>query len=185
MGAGSMRDRTERPLYWAVRDAPVGTGTWVCGFSRSGRSRAMRGQKVTRRRWMGGTTALLGSVVMACAPGEPGGGPTTSKNHPPVTLQIYENSLFRWREDVGKAITDPLLAANPWLTLDTSVPAGDIREKFVATSAAGAPPDTYNANSSHTQTDFVDGLVLSLEDRLKSSKTIKKADIWPSLRLDV
>lgn len=145
----------------------------------------MRGQKVTRRRWMGGTTALLGSVGMACAPGEPGGGPTTAQNHPPVTLTIYENALFRWREDVGKAITDPLLAANPWLTLDTSVPAGDIREKFVATSAAGAPPDSYNANSSFVQTDFVDGLVLSLEDRLKASKTIKKADIWPSLRLDV
>ena len=36
-----------------------------------------------------------------------------------------------------------------------------------------------------TQTDLVDGLVLSLEDLLKASKTIKKADIWPSLRLDV
>ena len=35
------------------------------------------------------------------------------------------------------------------------------------------------------QTDFVDGLGLSLEPYLKTSKVIKKVDIWPSLRLDM
>src|SRR5919201_150654 len=113
---------------------------------------AIAGQKVTRRQWIGGitraigTAALLGSAITgACSSPQPGSAPAT-KTHAPVTLQIYENALFPWRQDVGKAITDPLLAANPWLTLDTSVPAGDIREKFVAASAAGSPPDTYNAN---------------------------------------
>jgi multiple sugar transport system substrate-binding protein len=100
-------------------------------------------------------------------------------------LQIWENFRFRFREDVGKEITDPLLAANPWLTLQTDAPPGNLREKFVAASAAGSPPDTYNANSAEAQTDFVEGLTDSLEPYLKNSKTIKKEDIWPSLRLDV
>jgi multiple sugar transport system substrate-binding protein len=86
---------------------------------------------------------------------------------------------------VGKEITDPLLAANPWLTLDPSVPAGNVREKYIAASAAGSPPDTYSANSTDVQTDFVDGLGLSLEPYFKTSKVIKKADVWPSLRLDM
>jgi ABC-type glycerol-3-phosphate transport system substrate-binding protein len=102
-----------------------------------------------------------------------------------VVLQIWENVRFRFREDVGKEITDPLLAANPWLTLQTDAPPGNLREKFVAASAAGSPPDTYNANSAESQTDFVEGLTDSLEPYLKNSKTVKKADIWPSLRLDV
>jgi multiple sugar transport system substrate-binding protein len=149
----------------------------------------MDARRVTRRRWLGGAAALAGGAAAmatgACTPGPGTGGQTAARDHAPVTLQIYENPLFPWRDDVGKAITDPLLAANPWLALETSVPAGDVREKFVAASAADAAPDTYSANSSHTQTDFVDGLVVSLESYLKASKTLKKADIWPSLRLDV
>jgi multiple sugar transport system substrate-binding protein len=149
----------------------------------------MAARRVTRRKLLGGAAVLAGGAAAtatgACAPGPGTGGQTAARDHPPVTLQMYENPLFPWRQDVGKAITDPLLAANPWLTLETSVPAGDVREKFVAASAADAAPDTYSANSSHTQTDFVDGLVVSLESYLKASKTLKKADIWPSLRLDV
>ena len=148
---------------------------------------AIDGRRVTRRQWaqwVGGAAVMGGGAAAAACTPAPSGSSQAAKNHAPVTLQIYENPLFRWREDVGKEITDPFLAANPWLTLDGSVPAGDVREKFVATSAAGSPPDTYSANSSYVQTDFVDGLVISLENYLKTSKVIKKADIWPSLRLD-
>src|SRR4029079_9061219 len=146
----------------------------------------MSGHSITRRRWIGGTTAFLGStIVAACSSPQPGGGQPANKAHAPVTIQIYENPTFPWRQDVGKTITDPLLASNPWLTLDTSVPAGAVREKFIATSAAGSPPDTYSANCTDVQTDYVDGLAISLEPYLKTSKVIRKADIWPSLRLDM
>ena len=140
---------------------------------------------MTRRGWLlGGAAALAGGAAVACSPGFSAGSSST-KSHAPVTIQIYENATFPWRQDVGKEITDTLLAANPWLTLDTSVPAGAVREKFIATSAAGSPPDTYSANCTDVQTDFVDGLGLSLEPYFKTSKVIKKSDIWPSLRLDM
>jgi ABC-type glycerol-3-phosphate transport system substrate-binding protein len=144
------------------------------------------GSSFTRRRWLRAAAALVGgAAAVACAPGRPGDAQTAGKAHAPVTIQIYENPIFPWKDDVGKTIVAPLLAANPWLTVDTSVPAGDVREKFVAATAADAAPDTYSANSSFTQTDFVDGLVVSLESFLKASKTIHKTDVWPSLRLDV
>src|SRR5690349_4821796 len=125
---------------------------------------AIDGRRVTRRQWaqwVGGAAVVAGGAAAAACTSAPSGSSQATKNHAPVTLQIYENPLFLWREDVGKEITDPFLAANPWLTLDGSVPAGDVREKFVATSAAGSPPDTYSANSSYVQTDVVDGLVIS------------------------
>src|SRR5438093_587720 len=90
----------------------------------------MSGQRVTRRQWVGGTAALFGGTMVAgCGPLQAGGGQPANKAHAPVTIQVYENPTFPWRQDVGKAITDPLLAANPWLTLDTSVPAGAVRDK--------------------------------------------------------
>jgi ABC-type glycerol-3-phosphate transport system substrate-binding protein len=132
-----------------------------------------------------GAAAVMGTAAAACSAGQSGANQAAGKSHAPVTIQIYENATFPWRQDVGKEITDPLLAANPWLTLDTSVPAGAVREKFIATSAAGSPPDSYSANCTDVQTDYVDGLALSLEPYFKTSKVIRKADIWPSLRLDM
>jgi multiple sugar transport system substrate-binding protein len=98
---------------------------------------------------------------------------------------VWENSRFKWREDVGKAITDPLLAEHPWLTLDSSLPAGNAHEKFLAASAGGTPPDTYSSGSYWAQQDLVDGVAVSLEKYLAASKVVKKSDIWPSLRLDI
>ncbi len=43
-----------------------------------------------------------------------------------MTLQLWESPRFKWREGVGKEITDPLLAQNPWLTLETSTPPGKL-----------------------------------------------------------
>src|SRR6516225_7876762 len=97
------------------------------------------GRTVTRRRWLSEAAALAGGgAAVACSPRRPGdgAGQASGKAPAPVTIQIYENPLFPWKDDVGKTIVAPLLAANPWLTLDTSVPAGDVREKFVAATAA-------------------------------------------------
>lgn len=143
--------------------------------------------RISRGRLLRTSAAVAaGGVLAACGPIRPAApGGQAARSRAPAAVQIWENARFRWREDVGKEITDPLLAANPWLTLDTTVPAGDAREKFVAASAAGAPPDAYSANSTHVQTDFVDGLVLSLESYINGSKVVKKTDVWASLRLDV
>ena len=73
---------------------------------------------------------------------------------------IWENALFKWREDIGKQFTDALLAANPWLTLETSVPAGDAHDKFLTASAAGAAPDIYPSGSYWAQQDLVDGVTI-------------------------
>jgi multiple sugar transport system substrate-binding protein len=128
---------------------------------------------------------MAGVLAAACvplrAPDTSGG----SQAHPPVTLTIWENPLFKWREDVGKEITDQLLAANPWLALDSSVPAGDAREKFLAASSAGTPPDTYSGASRYGQQDLVDGVTVSLEKYIAASKVLKRNDIWESLRRDV
>src|SRR5262245_11695631 len=107
--------------------------------------------RVTRRTVLrtGGALAL-GAAACAGPPaqrGEPGDRAEPAKARAPVTLVVWENSRFKWRDDVGKAITDPLLAEHPWLTLDSSLPAGNAHEKFLAASAGGTPPDTYSSGS--------------------------------------
>jgi multiple sugar transport system substrate-binding protein len=144
------------------------------------------GRRCTRRRCIYGGTAL---AAAAAACGQPGPAAQTGgeagRSRAPATLAVWEDARFKWREDVGKEITDPFLAVNPWLTLETSVPAGDAREKFAAAAAAGSPPDIYSSGSHWTQQDLVDGLTGSLEPYLKSSRVARKQDIWPSLRLDL
>src|SRR5262245_47830755 len=142
------------------------------------------------RRWLfgqAGVWAGLAGAATAC--GSSGGGPAPGGSpaaaHPPVTLTIWENARFKWKEDVGKEITDPLLAANPWLSLETSVPTGDAREKFLAASSAGTPPDSYSNGSYWAQQDLVDGVTGSLERYIAASKQVKRNDIWESLRRDV
>ena len=100
-------------------------------------------------------------------------------------MQFWALPTWQWREDVGKEITDPLLATNPWLTLDIQYPAGNLMEKFLTASAGGSPPDIYSGGSYWDQQVFVDGATRSLEEFLRKSKVLKKADIWESLRRDV
>jgi multiple sugar transport system substrate-binding protein len=100
---------------------------------------------------------------------------------------VWSNRVFPWREDVGKEITDPLLAANPWLTLE-DVPAGGAqslspdRTKFLAAAAGGTAPDIYSGGTRLAQDDFLVGATGSLERFLAASKVLKKGDIWESLR---
>lgn len=144
-----------------------------------------------RRLLMGAATGGLALTAAACgaaqsSPGGAGDAATQAgKTRPPVTLQIWENPRFKWRDGVGKEITDPLLAQSPWLTLESSTPTGAFQEKVVAAAAAGTPPDTYNGASYSGQQDLIDGITRSLEKYLATSKVLKKADIWESLRRDV
>jgi multiple sugar transport system substrate-binding protein len=96
-------------------------------------------------------------------------------------VQVWEHALFKWREDVGKQLTDPLLAANPWLTLET-VPAANDRTKYLAAVAAGSAPDTYSGGTLQATEDFLLGATISLERFLATSKALKKGDIWESPR---
>lgn len=139
----------------------------------------------SRRRVLGGALGGVGVLAAACGPFRASETADGSKGHPPVTLQIWENTLFKWREDIGKEITDQLLAANPWLTLENSLPAGDQREKFLAASSAGTPPDTYSGATRNGQQDLIDGVTISLEKYIATSKALKKTDVWESLRRDV
>ena len=127
---------------------------------------------VSRRRWLMGAAAMAGTTLGACNAGETGGGPV-GKSHAPVTITIWHHPLFPWRADVGKEITDPLLAANPWLTLESTELIGGGgnagREKVLAAPAAGAPPDSFTSGYTDTQ-DFMDGVVLNLEKYLKTTQ---------------
>src|SRR5688500_18404470 len=137
---------------------------------------------LSRKQLLQAAGVLTGALLAGCGPlGESGGAATGSKlGGAPVTLVIWENALFKWREDIGKQFTDALMAANPWLTLETSVPAGDAHDKFLAASAAGTAPDIYSSGSYWAQQDLVDGVTIVLEPYLKTSKLVQKKDIWPS-----
>ena len=141
---------------------------------------------LSRRQLAGGAAALVGTALAACMPGESGTGPV-GKAHAPVTITIWHHPLFPWRADVGKEITDPLLEANPWLTLESTELIGGGgnagREKVLAATAAGSPPDSFTSGFTDTE-DFMGGVVLNLEKYLKNSKVIKKSDIWEGLRRD-
>src|SRR5262245_9031152 len=120
----------------------------------------MIGTSLSRRRWLT-AAAGLGGAAAACnptGPAAPAG--QTGKAHAPVTLTVWQHPLFAWRDDVGKEITDPLLAANPWLTIDAvelvGGGGGAGREKVLAAAAGGTPPDTYTSGSYWDQQDFVD-----------------------------
>ena len=145
-------------------------------------------QTLSRRRLIGATAALAagGVAAAACGIGPQGSGEAVqTKSHAPVTITIWQNTLFPWRSDVGKEITDPLLAENPWLTIDASTPAGNIQEKFMTAAAGGTPPDSYTNGDYQVQQDFVDGGTLNLEKYLATSKVLKKGDIWESLRRNI
>jgi len=74
------------------------------------------GRILSRRRLVRTTAALAATGVAAAACGigpQSTGGSVATKKHAPVTLTIWEHALFPWRKDVGKEITDPLLAFNP------------------------------------------------------------------------
>ena len=141
---------------------------------------------LSRRRWLGGAAALAGAALAGCDGAAGGTGPA-GRSHQPVTVTIWHHPLFPWRADVGQEITDPLLAANPWLTLESTELIGGGgnagREKVLAAAAAGAPPDSFTSGYTDTQ-DFMDGVVLNLEKYLKTSKVLKKSDIWEGLRRD-
>jgi multiple sugar transport system substrate-binding protein len=145
-------------------------------------------QTLSRRRLIGATSAFAagGLAAAACGIGPQGSGEAVqTKSHAPVTITIWQNTLFPWRSDVGKEITDPLLAENPWLTIDASTPAGNIQEKFMTAAAGGTPPDSYTNGDYQVQQDFVDGGTLNLEKYLATSKVLKKGDIWESLRRNI
>jgi multiple sugar transport system substrate-binding protein len=132
---------------------------------------------------LAGGAAVAGAACGA-APGGTAGqqaGAAPSPARGPYTLQIWEHALFKWREDVGKEITDPLLAANPWLTLEV-VPAANDRTKYLAAAAAGSAPDIYSGGTLQSTEDFLLGATGSLERYLATSKVLKKTDIWESLR---
>lgn len=134
---------------------------------------------------IGAAGAAAGIVAAACGPLQPTRGPAASpaaqQAKAPYTLQVWEHAFFKWREDVGKEITDPLLAANPWLTLEIA-PAANDRTKFLAAAAAGTPPDTYSGGTLQATEDLLLGATVSLERYLATSRVLRKADIWESLR---
>ena len=110
---------------------------------------------VIRRKYLGGAAATLGGLLAAACGeptvryvGQPQAGPAgpAGPQGPkgatgaqgaqgaagvtgmaPVQLRIGMGSRFHWGEDVGKEITDPLLAANPWLSFDL-IPAYNLNK---------------------------------------------------------
>ena len=140
---------------------------------------------ITRRQWMGGTAALLGSAVAsACDPAQTGSVPARIPHAgDPPDLREPDLSLATGR---GQGDNRSAARGEPLADAGCVGSRGQrAREVHRRPAAAEAPPDSYSANSTDVQTDFVDGLGLSLEPYLKTSKVIKKVDIWPSLRLDM
>ena len=106
---------------------------------KQGLSRRTLGARAARSALAGAATVLAGACGVSGGPAAPAT-PPAAPARAPYTLQVWDHTLFRWREDVGKAITDPLLAANPWLTIEP-LPGANDRTKFLA-AAAGAPRPT-------------------------------------------
>jgi multiple sugar transport system substrate-binding protein len=142
---------------------------------------------LSRRHVLAGTgVSALTLCAVACETQWPAGSAAPpaaapAKARAPYTLEVWEDRRFKWREDVGKEITDPLLAANPWLTLD-SLPATNDRTKFLAAAAAGTAPDIYSGGTLQATEDLLLGATVSLEKYLATSRLLRKADIWESLR---
>jgi multiple sugar transport system substrate-binding protein len=101
-----------------------------------------------------------------------------------VALQVWQETLLPFDKDVGQQLTAPWLAANPGLSLQT-LPNGNNQDKFLAAAAGGVPPDLFSTGSWEVQSDYVDGATTTLDQFIDRSKLVAKADLWPSLLLDV
>jgi multiple sugar transport system substrate-binding protein len=129
------------------------------------------------------------ALVAACgpAPSAPasGGAQDAPKRSLSGTVRIWANPAFPFHEDVGGAIAARFMEQFPGVTVEAEPISGNRTEKLTVAVAGGDAAELVSVEPYHVQSLALRGVVISLEDYLKQSAAVKKADLWPSLMRDV
>jgi multiple sugar transport system substrate-binding protein len=126
----------------------------------------------------------LVSLAGACVPGAPDAGGTGGSGGRAAlsgTVQILHNPAFPFNADVGGEIAQAFSERHPQVRVDSQPLSGNAVEKITAAVAGGDAPEMVTVGTHEVQELAASGAVRTLEPWLKGSRTLKKADIWPTL----
>jgi multiple sugar transport system substrate-binding protein len=136
---------------------------------------------------IGLTAATLGGAFAAACSAAPGGTPAKpATSLPPQAVEFWGPDP---KTDTGMAaVVDAFRAKYPNLNLSVSGGALNItaesREKFIAATVAGNPPDTTYQDRWIPQSYVVWGALVTIDDRIKNSR-VRPDEWWPYIRKDV
>src|SRR5687768_2847138 len=141
-----------------------------------------RGASITRRRLLRGAAAagigVAAGAAVGCAAGP--GAATTTQPEIKGTVQIWGIPLFDFNADLGAEIVREFEAKHPGAKIEYIINDDQNGDKTRIAAAGGTPPDLVSPNGLIPQSLAADGVAASFEPFLKTSKIIRKADLWPT-----
>ncbi len=150
---------------------------------------SVNARRVTRA-WVvkasGGLLAASAPAALAaCSTRQSAGNSQPAAKNLSGTLEVWGHSQFPFDQDVGADVVRSLQKKYPGLQV-TFNPANDqIGAKLRVAAAGGAPPDVVTTGSFTVQGLALEKGVISFDPLLKTSKVIKKSDLWPTFMQDV
>lgn len=132
----------------------------------------------SRRSFIAGSSAAAGVVLSACGPARRG--QEAPRQEIRGVVEVWGITRFPFDKEVGGDIAREVEARTPGLRIQFTVASDDSTQKLRVAAAAGTAPDLDSVNGLTIQGLALDGLAASMEPYLKTSKVIKKADLWPA-----
>ncbi len=129
-----------------------------------------------------GTTGIGAVWTAACR----SGGPAKPAEQAPAqrtvsgTLLMWCNPNFPFSEDVGGEIAQEFSARYPNVKFTADSVPGNMVEKLTTAVAGGVPPDLSHVDIYTPASLAASGATISLENYLKTSRELKKTDLWPT-----
>jgi len=133
----------------------------------------------TRRSVLGGSAAV-GAAGLLAACGASAQGPGATQPEIKGTVQIWGLPLFDFNADVGAEIVREFEAKHPGVKVEYTLVDDQNGDKTRVATAGGTPPDLVSPNGLIPQSLAADGVAASFEPFLKTSKIIRKQDLWPT-----
>jgi multiple sugar transport system substrate-binding protein len=142
---------------------------------------------ISRRRALGGALGATMCAPIAAACDVRGSGSAPNPAAVSGRVELWFDSVYRFDQDLGgtfvkefgerypqvQIIAETILSTSPSVPLVTNAAAGTLPD-FVT----GVPPH-------HAQELGAQGILAPLEGYMKASRTVRQADIWPTLLTDL
>lgn len=144
------------------------------------------GAGMTRRTIVVGSSAVIAhAAAVACGASQGNKGASRPATAISANLAVWGNAVFPFDKDVGGEIVASLRAKYPNISVEFTPQNDGLATKLIAAAAGGQPPDLDSTSGFMAQTLAYKGLALSLDERMKGGRGIKRADIWPTLLTEV